>query len=110
MKKGGQTEEDESTEKKEWLGFWSKKEEKAGLVQQEQSIDEAEEQRLLVLTDEGKQKIKEVQERMGEREKEALDKIIISERLKLLEKLRVEGLISQEEFEAKRDEMINETK
>ena len=110
MKKNVKAEDDESKEKKKWLGFWGKKEEKAGFVQREQAIDKVEEQRLLVLTDEGKQKIKEVQERKEEREREVLDKIIASERIKVLEKLKVEGLISQEEFEAKRDEMIHETR
>jgi hypothetical protein len=110
MKKSITAEGEESQEKKRWLGLWGKKDEKVNLEQGEQPIDEIEERKILVLTDEGKRRIKEVQDKMGEREKVLLEKMIIGERVKVLQKLKVEGLISQEEFELKRDEIINESK
>lgn len=99
-----------SEEKKKGLSFWGKKDEQAGVGEGGQAIDEAEEQKILVLTDEGKQRIKDVHEKMEEKEKVLLEKMIIGERIKVLQKLKVEGLISQEEFELKRDEIINESK
>ncbi|KAA3601619.1 MAG: cupin domain-containing protein [Candidatus Scalindua sp. AMX11] len=110
MKKSVTAEGKESEEKKKWLGLWGKGDEKTNLKEGEQPIEEIEERKILVLTDEGKRRIKEVQDKMGERERLMLEKMIIGERVKVLQKLKVEGLISQEEFELKRDEIINESK
>jgi quercetin dioxygenase-like cupin family protein len=68
-----------------------------------------EEQKILVLTEEGKQKIREARKKVKKEEKEVIDRIVLDEKLKVLQKLKDEGLISQEEFEAKRTEVINES-
>ncbi|MCP5008087.1 MAG: cupin domain-containing protein [Planctomycetes bacterium] len=96
-----------SQEEGKWLGLWGKKDEKVDFEQGERIIDEPEEHKILVLTDEGKRRIEEVHEKMEERDKVLLEKMIIGERIKVLEKLKGEGLISQEEFELKRGEIIN---
>ncbi|MDR4505708.1 MAG: cupin domain-containing protein [Candidatus Scalindua sp.] len=110
MKKDEKSGGEESEGKKKWLGLWDTKDENASVEEGGQPIDEVEEQKILVLTDEGKRRIAEVQEKMKEKEKVLLEKMIIGERIKVLQKLKVEGLISQEEFELKRDEIINESK
>ncbi len=61
------------------------------------------------MTEEGKQKIEEVQLRMKEKERRIVDKMIINEKLKMLKKLKDEGLINQEEFEAEKSEIIRES-
>ena len=38
-----------------------------------------------------------------------IDRIVLDEKLKVLQKLKDEGLISQEEFEAKKAEVISES-
>lgn len=68
-----------------------------------------EEQKILVLTEEGKQKIREARKKVKKEEKAVIDRIVLDEKLKVLQKLKDEGLISQEEFEAKRTEVINES-
>ncbi len=109
MKKSVTAGKGETQEKKKWLSLWGKDDEEASVDPGEQAVDEIEEQKILVLTEEGKRRIQEVHEKMGEREKVLLEKMIIGERIKVLQKLRVEGLISQEEFELKRDEIIHES-
>jgi hypothetical protein len=110
MKKSITPEGTEPQEQKKGLNLWGKKDEDVNLEQGEQTIDEIEEQKILVLTDEGKRRIEEVHEEMEERDKVLLEKRIMGERIKVLQKLKVDGLISQEEFELKRDEIINEGK
>ncbi len=97
--------------KRKWLGLWKKEERKDELTIEdgEQAGDVIEEQKILVLTEEGKQKIEEVQLRMKEEERRIVNKMIINEKLKMLKKLKDEGLINQEEFEAEKSEIIRES-
>ena len=102
---------DEGRDKK-LFGLWGKDEEEIEPGKEE--VGEAgdvieEEQKILVLTEEGKQKIREARKKVKKEEKAVIDRIVLDEKLKALQKLKDEGLISQEEFEAKRTEVINES-
>ncbi len=112
MKEQKKGKEDEDGEKKKWLSFWKGDEEKAelGKGREVKTSDAIEEQKILVLTDEGKQRIKEVQQKIREEERRLIEKVILNEKLKVLQKLKDDGLIDQEEFDAKRSEIIGESK
>lgn len=112
MKEQKKGKEDEDGEKKKWLSFWKGDEEKAelGKGREVKTSDAIEEQKILVLTDEGKQRIKEVQQKISEEERRLIEKVILNEKLKVLQKLKDDGLIDQEEFDAKRSEIIGESK
>ena len=102
---------DEGRDKK-LFALWGKDEEEIELGKEEEGeagdvIEE--EQKILVLTEEGKQKIREARKKVKKEEKAVIDRIVLDEKLKALQKLKDEGLISQEEFEAKRTEVINES-
>jgi quercetin dioxygenase-like cupin family protein len=102
---------DEGRDKK-LFGLLGKDEEEIELGKEEEGeagdvIEE--EQKILVLTEEGKQKIREARKKVKKEEKAVIDRIVLDEKLKVLQKLKDEGLISQEEFEAKRTEVINES-
>ena len=102
---------DEGRDKK-LFGLWGKDEEEIELGKEEEGeagdvIEE--EQKILVLTEEGKDKIREARKKVKKEEKAVIDRIVLDEKLKVLQKLKDEGLISQEEFEAKRTEVINES-
>jgi quercetin dioxygenase-like cupin family protein len=102
---------DEGRDKK-LFGLWGKDEEEIELGKEEEGeagdvIEE--EQKILVLTEEGMQKIREARKKVKKEEKAVIDRIVLDEKLKVLQKLKDEGLISQEEFEAKRTEVINES-
>ena len=100
---------DEGGDKK-WLGLWGDEEKiEPGKEGGEASDVIEEEQKILVLTEEGKQKIREARKKVKKEEKAVIDRIVLDEKLKALQKLKDEGLISQEEFEAKRTEVINES-
>ena len=97
---------------KKWLGLWGKDEEKIepGKEKEGQAGEVIEEeQKILVLTEEGRQKIREARQKVKEEEKAVIDRIVLDEKLKVLQKLRNDGLISQEEFEAKKAEVITES-
>lgn len=97
---------------KKWLGLWGKDEEKAepGKEKDEQANDVIEEeQKILVLTEEGREKIREARQKVKKEEKAVIDRIVLDEKLKVLQKLKDDGLISQEEFEAKKAEIISES-
>ena len=102
---------DEGRDKK-LFGLWGKDEEEIEPSKEEEweagDVIE-EEQKILVLTEEGKQKIREARKKVKKEEKAVIDRIVLDEKLKVLQKLKDEGLISQEEFEAKRTEVINES-
>ncbi len=112
MKEQKKGKEDEDGEKKKWLSFWKGDEEKAelGKGREVKTSDTIEEQKILVLTEEGKQRIKEVQQKISEEERRLIEKVILNEKLKVLQKLKDDGLIDQEEFDAKRSEIIGESK
>jgi quercetin dioxygenase-like cupin family protein len=97
---------------KKWLGLWGKDEEKVepGKEKGGQTGDVIEEeQKILVLTEEGEQRIKDARQKVKKEEKAVIDRIVLDEKLKVLQKLKDDGLISQKEFEAKRAEIISES-
>jgi quercetin dioxygenase-like cupin family protein len=97
---------------KKWFGLLGKDEEKVEPGKEKEgqasSVIE-EEQKILVLTEEGKQKIRDARKKVKKEEKAVIDRIILAEKLKVLQRLKDEGLISQEEFEAKKAEVISES-
>ncbi len=97
---------------KKLFGLWGKDDEKVepGQEKDGQASDAIEEeQKILVLTEEGKDKIREARKKVKKEEKVIIDRIVLDEKLKVLQKLKDEGLISQEEFEAKKTEVISES-
>lgn len=97
---------------KKWLGLWGKDEEKAetGKEKDGQANDVIEEeQKILVLTEEGREKIREAKQKVKKEEKAVIDRIVLDEKLKVLQKLKDDGLISQEEHESKKAEVIAES-
>ncbi len=112
MKKSRKEMKKEDGGDKKWLGLWGKDEEKAepGKEEEGQSGDVIEEeQKILVLTEEGMQKVREARKKVKKEEKAVIDRIVLDEKLKVLQKLKDDGLISQEEFEAKKAEVIGES-
>jgi hypothetical protein len=102
---------DEGRDKK-LFGLWGKDEEEIepGKEEEGEAGDVIEEeQKILVLTEEGKEKIREARKKVKKEEKVLIDRIVLDEKLKVLQKLKDEGLISQEEFEAKKAEVISES-
>ena len=112
MKKSRREMKKDEGEGKKLLGLWGKDEEKIepGKEEEGQAGDVIEEeQKILVLTEEGKDKIREARKKVKKEEKVIIDRIVLDEKLKVLQKLKDEGLISQEEFEAKKAEVISES-
>ena len=105
MKKSKKEMKKEDGGDKKLFGLWGKDEEKEG--QASDVIEE--EQKILVLTEEGKDKIREARKKVKKEEKAIIDRIVLDEKLKVLQKLKNEGLISQEELEAKKAEVISES-
>ncbi len=112
MKKSIKEMKKEAGEGKKWFGLLGKDEEKVepgkGKDGQASGVIE-EEQKILVLTEEGKQKIRDARQKVKKEEKVVIDRIVLDEKLKVLQKLKDEGLITQEEFEAKKAEVISES-
>ncbi|MFQ5964601.1 MAG: cupin domain-containing protein [Candidatus Scalinduaceae bacterium] len=110
--KGIKEREKEKKSKGKRFSLWKKKEKKVGLTKEsrEQASKINEQQKTLVLTEEGKQRIKEVQQVIKEEERRLIEKLIMNEKLKVLQKLKDDGLISQEEYEVERSELIGENK
>ncbi|MGR3303605.1 MAG: cupin domain-containing protein [Candidatus Scalindua sp.] len=97
---------------RKWFGLLGKDEERVepGQEKDGQASDVIEEeQKILVLTEEGKQKIRDARKKIKKEEKVIIDRIVLEEKLKVLQRLKEEGLISQEEFEAKKAEVISES-
>jgi quercetin dioxygenase-like cupin family protein len=112
MKKSRKEMKKEDGGDKKWLGLWGKDEDKVepGKEEEGQASDVIEEeQKILVLTEEGRQKIREARQKVKKEEKAVIDRIVLDEKLKVLQKLRNDGLISQEEFEATKAEVISES-
>ena len=112
MKKSRREMKKDEGEGKKLFGLWGKDEEKIepGKEEEGQAGDVIEEeQKILVLTEEGKDKIREARKKVKKEEKVIIDRIVLDEKLKVLQKLKDEGLISQEEFEAKKAEVISES-
>jgi quercetin dioxygenase-like cupin family protein len=113
MKKSRKEMKKEDGGDKKWLGLWGKDEEKVepGKEEEGQAGDVIEEeQKILVLTEEGREKIREARQKVKKEEKVVIDRIVLEEKLKVLQRLRNDGLISQEEFEAKKAEVITESR
>lgn len=102
----------EKGEKKSWLSFWkdSEKKTESGSEDAEQASEIIEEQKILIMTEEEKQKIREVQRKINEEERNMIERMVLNEKLKVLQGLVNEGLLSQEEYDAKRAEIISESK
>ena len=112
MRKSRREMKKDEGEGKKLFGLWGKDEEKIepGKEEEGQAGDVIEEeQKILVLTEEGKDKIREARKKVKKEEKVIIDRIVLDEKLKVLQKLKDEGLISQEEFEAKKAEVISES-
>lgn len=112
MKKSRKEMKKEDGGDKKWFGLLGKDEEKVepGREEEGQASDVIEEeQKILVLTEEGEQKIRDARRKVKKEEKAVIARIVLDEKLKVLQKLKNEGLISQEEFEAKKAEVINES-
>lgn len=94
-----------------WLGLRKKDDgEDPGREKEGQTGDVIEEeQKILVLTEEGKQKIREARAKVKKEEKAIIDRIILDEKLKVLQELKDDGSISQEEFEAKKTEITSKS-
>ena len=95
---------------KKWYTFWREEERKIGLDEEEggPTEDVVDKQNILVMSEEGKQKIKEVQQKISEEERKLMDRMVLNEKLKVLQRLKNEGLLTQEEYDAKRTEIISE--
>jgi quercetin dioxygenase-like cupin family protein len=101
----------EEGKQKKWLSFWKRDEEKveSDKGKKMKASEAVEEHKILVLTEEGKQRIKEVQQKISEEERRLIENVILNEKLKVLQKLKDDGLIDQDEFNAKRSEIISES-
>jgi quercetin dioxygenase-like cupin family protein len=111
MKERRKEKEAEEGKQKKWLSFWKGDEEKVE-TDKEKEIKESEaieEQKILVLTEEGEQRIKEMQQKISEEERRLIKKMVLNEKLEVLQRLKKDGLIDQEEFDAKRSEIISES-
>ncbi len=109
MKKSVKELRKEKGEEKKWLGLWGKDKEKEALAEGEESGVVPEEQKILVLTEEGREKIREARRKIKIEEKSIIDKIVLDEKLMVLQRLKLDGVISDEEFEIKKAEIIKES-
>ena len=109
MKKSVKELRKENGEDKKWLGLWGKNEEGPESGEGEEGGPVSEEQKILVLTEEGREKIREAREKVKAEENAIIDKIILDEKLMVLQKLKLDGVISDEEFETMKAEIIEES-
>lgn len=111
MKKSRKEMKKEDGGDKKWLGLWGKDGEKVEPGKEDGQASDVieEEKKILVLTEEGMQKVREARQKVKKEEKAVIDRIVLDEKLKVLQKLKNDGLISQEEFEAKKAEVISES-
>ncbi|MBC8553266.1 MAG: cupin domain-containing protein [Candidatus Brocadiales bacterium] len=111
MKKSVKELKKEKGEEKKWFGLRKKDEEgadtKSGEGEEGGYIPE--EQKILVLTDEGREKIREARKKVNAEEKAIIDKIVLDEKLMVLQRLELDGLISDKEFEKTKAEIIEES-
>lgn len=106
----------ESGEKRNWFSF--RKDSGKGIDLSNEEAGQTggvtegviEEKKILIMTGEEKQKIRDVERKVIEQEKKITKKMILNEKLKVLHNLKKEGLLDQEEYDAKRSEIINESK
>ncbi len=108
MKKSVKELKKEEGKEKKWFGLRKKGEDEAEPDEGEEGFI-PEEQKILVLTDEGREKIREARRKVKDEENAIIDKIVLDEKLMVLQRLRLEGLISEEEFEKTKAEIIEES-
>ncbi|KHE93802.1 MAG: cupin domain-containing protein [Candidatus Scalindua rubra] len=96
-------------EERKWFGLRKKDEEGPDSGEGEEDSYIPEEQKILILTDEGREKIREARKKVNAEEKMIIDKIVLDEKLMTLQRLHIDGLISDEEFEKTKAEIIEES-
>jgi quercetin dioxygenase-like cupin family protein len=109
MKKSERELRKEKGEEKKWFGLWGKDEEEADSGEGEEGGVMPEEQKILVLTEEGRERVREARRKVNAEEKAIIDKIVLHEKLMVLQRLKLDGLISDKEFEITKAEIIKES-
>jgi len=109
MKKSVKELRKEKDKERKWLGLWGKDDEKAESGEEEEGGAITEERKILVLTEEGREKIREARKKVNAEENAIIDKIVLDEKLMVLQRLKLDGVISNKEFEAKKAEIIEES-
>lgn len=109
MKKSVKELRKEKGEERKWFGLRGKDKEKAESGEDDEGGVIPEEQKILVLTDEGRKRIREARRKVNAEEKAIIDKIILDEKLMVLQRLKSDGLISNKEFEITKAEIIEES-
>jgi len=99
----------EEGKEKKWFGLRKKDGDEAEPGEDEEGDYIPEEQKILVLTDEGRAKIREARRKVTDEENAIIDKIVLDEKLMVLQRLKLDGLISDEEFEKTKAEIIEES-
>jgi len=107
MKKSVKEFKKEEGKEKKWFGLRKKNEDEPGDDEEGDYIPE--DQKILVLTDEGREKIRDARRKVTDEENAIIDKIVLDEKLMVLQRLKLDGLISQEEFEKTKAEIIEES-
>jgi len=109
MKKSVKELKKEEDKEKKWFGLRKKEGDEADPDKDEEADYIPEEQKILVLTDEGREKIREARRKVTDQENAIIDKIVLDEKLMVLQRLKLDGLISDEEFEKTKAEIIEES-
>ncbi len=109
MKKSVKELKKEEGIEKKWFGLRKKNQEETVSEDGEEGGVIPEEQKILVLTDEGREKIREARRKVTDEENAIIDKIVLDEKLMVLQRLKLDGLISDEEFEKTKAEIIEES-
>jgi quercetin dioxygenase-like cupin family protein len=109
MKKSVKEFKKEKGEERKWFGLKGKGKEDAEAEDSDVSGFIPEEQKILVLTDQGREKIREARRKVNVEEKAIIDKIVLDEKLMVLQRLKLDGLISDKEFEKTKAEIIEES-
>ena len=99
----------EEGKEKKWFGLRKKDGDEDEPDEDEEGDYIPEEQKILVLTDEGRAKIREARRKVTDEENAIIDKIVLDEKLMVLQRLKLDGLISDEEFEKTKAEIIEES-
>ena len=109
MKKSEKELKKEEGKEEKWFGLGKSDGDEEGSGEGEEGDYIPEEQKILVLTDEGREKIREARRKVKEEENAIIDKIVLDEKLMVLQRLKIDGLISEEEFEKTKAEIIEES-
>ena len=109
MKKSVRELKKEKGEDSKWFGLFGKDKEDAESGEGEEGGVITEERKILVLTEEGREKIREARRKVNAKENAIINKIVLDEKLMVLQGLKHDGVISDKEFEAKKAEIIEES-